>query len=103
MLLKNNQEEEYSILLKAVKNEVFHFIVVQYNHYSLVRETQSLIQETYPNKKTQKINLLEEPAENLTALLLEDNSDIFLSKTFRFYFRMKTNPLLLELTNAETS
>lgn len=87
MLLKNNREEEYSILLKAVKNEVFHFIVVQYNHYGLIRETQSLVQQTYPNKKTQKINLLEEPAETLTALLLEDNSDIFFIENFQVLFQ----------------
>ncbi|MCU7615847.1 tetratricopeptide repeat protein [Chryseobacterium sp. PBS4-4] len=88
MLLKNNnRDEEYGILLKAVKNKVFHFIVVQYNHYNLVREAQTLLQQTYPKKKTQKINLLEESTENLISQLLKDNSDVYFIENFQVLFQ----------------
>ena len=55
--LQNILDEEFKLLIRATRNELFHFISVQYNHYDLVRKVKKDLVAQYPNRPVHSFNL----------------------------------------------
>ena len=55
--IQNILDEEFKLLIRATRNELFHFISVQYNHYDLVRKVKKDLAEQYPNRPVHSFNL----------------------------------------------
>jgi tetratricopeptide (TPR) repeat protein len=74
-----NNQEELNILKRTVASDVFHFIIVQYNHYTLVKETKAFLQSQFPNHAQKTFVLSEDDAlDFIPALLLCENGFVFL-------------------------
>ena len=86
----NQVQEEIKLLLRATRSETrFRFIIVQYNHYDLIRRVQRELIETYPNRSILSIDLKENLTEDLPKrittckdefLLLENFDELFLEE-----------------------
>jgi tetratricopeptide (TPR) repeat protein len=55
--IQNILDEEFKLLIRATRNELFHFISVQYNHYDLVRKVKKDLVAQYPNRSVHSFNL----------------------------------------------
>ncbi len=49
--------EEFKMLVRASRNERFRFIIIQYNHFSLIEKVKKTLLETYSDRKSCSINL----------------------------------------------
>jgi hypothetical protein len=67
--------EELNLLKRTIQSQVFHFIVVQYNHYSLVHKTKDFLKNQYPNLTHKTFDLTEN----------EDQPKIYIEKDYRNY------------------
>lgn len=62
---KPTVEDEIRLLIRAIRMPRFRFVVVQYNHYDLVRLVQQKIKLRYSDRTSHFINLKEKIHENL--------------------------------------
>ena len=63
-------DEELKMLLRASRNERFRFIIIQYNHFSLTDRVKQTLQNAYPNRIFNSINIEDTPQENFINSLL---------------------------------
>lgn len=64
-------DEELKMLVRASRNERFRFIIIQYNHFSLTDRVKQTLQNAYPNRAFNSINIEETPQENFINSLLD--------------------------------
>ncbi len=83
---KNILEEEIKLLIRAVRNELFHFIIVQYNHYDLVRRVKKELNEIYTNKSSHNFNLEEINQESFIHDIFECKSGLVFIEKFELIF-----------------
>lgn len=53
----NLLDEELKMLVRASRNERFRFIIIQYNHFSLIEKVKKTLLETYSDRNSCNINL----------------------------------------------
>ena len=63
-------KDEFKMLVRASRNERFRFIIIQYNHFSLTDRVKQTLENAYPNRNFNSINVEEIPQENFINLLL---------------------------------
>ena len=56
--MSDNYQEETQPLFKLLKNPAFRFVIVRYNHYSLVQRLEHDLQKRFPDRPSQIISLL---------------------------------------------
>ena len=82
----DNYTEETQPLFKLLRTEAFRFIIIRYNHYSLLQQLEKDLQTCYPSRPLQKIDVAHSSYPEIMAaytqlgqgfLLLEQFEDLF--------------------------
>ena len=73
--------EELNLLKRTIQSQVFHFIVVQYNHYSLVHKTKDFLKNQYPNLTHKTFELTEnEVVDFMSDLLVIQDGIVYIER-----------------------
>lgn len=88
---QNILDEEFKLLIRATRNELFHFISVQYNHYDLVRKVKKDLVAQYPNRPVHSFNLdncnpetfIHEILASKSGLVFIEKFDLMFTEPFR--------------------
>ncbi len=80
------RDEEFKLLIRATRNELFHFIAVQYNHYNLVRKVKQDLVAQYPNRAVNYFNLEDCNFETLIKDILASESGLVFIEKFDLLF-----------------
>ncbi|MCO6480044.1 MAG: tetratricopeptide repeat protein [Phaeodactylibacter sp.] len=78
--------EEFKLLWRAVRVERSRFIIVQYNHYDLVRRVSQGLLERHPDRKLQRFDLQESIPQGFPHNLLQYSSGFLLLEHFERLF-----------------
>ena len=79
--IQNILDEEFKLLIRATRNELFHFISVQYNHYDLVRKVKNDLVTQYPNRPVHSFNLDNcNPDTFISGILASKSGLVFIEK-----------------------
>jgi tetratricopeptide (TPR) repeat protein len=78
----DNYTEETQPLFKLLRTPAFKFIVVRFNHYSLVRRLQSDLRELFPDRKVSTINTEKSTYEEILKAFLEQEEGFFFLENF---------------------
>jgi tetratricopeptide (TPR) repeat protein len=78
----NNYQEESNLLFKLVRTEGFRFIIVKYNHYSLVEKLKEDLKARFPNRKSKEIDATKTDYRNLVDSYYELESGFFFIENF---------------------
>ena len=85
--LQTTLAEEFKLLWRATRQERARFMLVQYNHYDLVRQIQAEIQERYPERALHSFNLNSAIPEDFANELLAYESGFVSIENFEEIFK----------------
>jgi tetratricopeptide (TPR) repeat protein len=83
---QNILDEEFKLLIRATRNELFHFIAVQYNHYDLVRKVKKDLAAHYPNRPVHSFNLDNCNPDTIIHDILDSKSGLVFIEKFDLIF-----------------
>jgi tetratricopeptide (TPR) repeat protein len=78
----DNYAEETQPLFKLLRTPAFRFVVVRFNHYSLVRRLQSDLLAQFPDRKVSTINTEKATYEEILKTYLEQEEGFFFLENF---------------------
>lgn len=78
--------EELRILKRTVQSEVFHFIIVQYNHFSLIQKTKEFLSQNFPHLAQKRFELTENEAYNFMPELLDCTGGVVFIERAEYLF-----------------
>ena len=84
--IQNILDEEFKLLIRATRNELFHFISVQYNHYDLVRKVKNDLIAQYPKRPNHSFNLDNCNPETFILDILASKSGLVFIEKFDLIF-----------------
>lgn len=84
--IQNILEEEFKLLIRATRNELFHFISVQYNHYDLVRKVKHDLVAQYPKRPVHSFNVDNCNPETFISDILASKSGLVFIEKFDLIF-----------------
>jgi len=88
--MKNTEtslKEEWKLLWRATRTERSRFIIIQYNHYDLVRQVQSELQKRYPKRPFHRFNLQKKLPPQFAQELLQYEEGFLSIEHFEEIFR----------------
>ena len=80
--MSDNYQEETQPLFKLLRNEAFRFIIVRYNHYSLVQQLQKDLQQRFPDRPSIKLNAQAVDYQKLSQAYYDLGSGFFFIENF---------------------
>jgi len=84
--MKNNFDEQAPLLKKHLQAEHFRFVIVQYNHYSLIKQLKDYVLQHYPNRKTATVKVADTDYRQLLDTLYQYEKGIVFMDDFRYIF-----------------
>lgn len=84
--IQNILDEEFKLLIRATRNELFHFISVQYNHYDLVRKVKNDLVAQYLKRPNHSFNLDNCNPETFISDILASKSGLVFIEKFDLIF-----------------
>jgi tetratricopeptide (TPR) repeat protein len=78
----NNYQEESKLLFRLVRTKGFRFIIVKYNHYSLVEKLKEDLKARFPNRNSTEIDATKTDYRNLVDSYYELESGFFFIENF---------------------
>ncbi|MEM9846900.1 MAG: tetratricopeptide repeat protein [Bacteroidota bacterium] len=82
----NTLQEEFKLLLRAVRSERPRMVLVQYNHYDLVRRTVQELASTYPDRPMHRFNFSATVLDYLSKTILDCKKGFVLLEHFEQLF-----------------
>ena len=79
--------EEENLLLRATRSEHFRFMIVQYNHYDIVRHVISLLGKQYPKREMHRLNFSEQLDASLVNTILQCKTGFVCMEYFEEIFK----------------
>ena len=76
-------QKNLKLLLRATRGESFHFIIIQHNHYGVIRNIAKAIAEKYPNRKVIRLNPRSEDYSSLTSKILQAKDGFVFVENFK--------------------
>lgn len=76
-------QKNLSLLLRAVRGESFHFIIVQHNYYTVISDVENAITEKYPDRNLIRLNPRSEDYSSLTTKILEAKDGFVFVENFK--------------------
>ena len=89
--------EELKMLVRATRSERFRFIIIQFNHYGLIRKVESELKKTYPQRKFTNIKVEKDTADHFVTSIFEAQSGFVFVENFEKLFEEQYRPLALGL------
>ena len=94
--MSDNYAEESKLLFKQLRTTAFRFIIVQYNHYSLVQNLLEDIQLQFPNKTITKLDTPSTDFESIMNEYKQLNEGVLVLNYFDNILKEETNSLGVE-------
>ncbi|SJM95433.1 hypothetical protein CRENPOLYSF2_560013 [Crenothrix polyspora] len=91
--MSDNYQEETQPLFKLLRNEAFRFIIVRYNHYSLVQQLQKDLQQRFPDRPVNTFNAKTVDYHQLTQAYYDLGSGFFFIENFDDLLKEDKNSL----------
>ena len=89
--------EELKMLVRATRSERFRFIIIQFNHYGLIRKVESELKKIYPQRKFTNIKVEKDTADHFVTSIFEVQSGFVFVENFEKLFEEQYRPLALGL------
>jgi tetratricopeptide (TPR) repeat protein len=91
--MSDNYQEEVPLLRKLLRTESFRFVIITYNHYSLVTRLKEEINSLFPNRKIQSVDAEKIDFSQLFQTYKNLQSGILFVDNFEDIIRLRTNSL----------
>ena len=91
--MSGNYTEEFPLLKKLLRTEAFRFIIVRYNHYSLVEQLEADLRAAYPDRPVVWDNAEKTNFKTLIDSFLELQNGFFFVKNFGLLAKDETTSL----------
>ena len=88
--MSGNYEEEFPLLQKLLRTEAFRFIIVRYNHYSLVERLKADLHSAFPDRPVAEVNAETIDFQTLYRSFLDLQGGIFYVKNFGLLAKEQT-------------
>ncbi|MCB0837650.1 MAG: hypothetical protein KDD99_13355, partial [Bacteroidetes bacterium] len=79
----NNYQEEITFLYRLLRTETFRFIIVRYNHYSLLQALKQDVKKKFPDRSVKEIDATKITYRELIDTYIELGSGFFFIENFR--------------------
>jgi tetratricopeptide (TPR) repeat protein len=89
--------EELKMLVRATRSERFRFIIIQFNHYGLIRKVESELKKAYPQRKITNIKVEKDTAEHFVNSIFEAQTGFVFVENFEKLFEEQYRSLALGL------
>ena len=97
----DNYKEEVTPLFKHLRTEAFRFIIVRYNHYSLIEMLENELKSLFPTRQFTKVNAHSITFSELSAAYYAQENGFFWIENFDFVLQEKNEFLLNNLLDEE--
>ena len=78
----DNYAEETKPLFKLLKTEAFRFVIVRYNHYSLIKQLEQDLKRLFPTRSLQKIDAKKANYAQISKAYFAENDGFFFLENF---------------------
>src|SRR3972149_7113426 len=80
--LETEFDEQVDLLVSTVKSEIFHFIVIQYNHVSVIQRIKNILHFNYPERPSTVFKIKENTYNSLISNLNKFSKGFFYLEDF---------------------
>ncbi|MEA5402172.1 tetratricopeptide repeat protein [Arcicella sp. DC2W] len=87
MFKDSSNQAEFELLIRATRNELFHFIIVQYQHLDLVRTVKNDLKVQYPERPFAEFNLENINSETFIHSILACKTGFIFIEKFELFFQ----------------
>jgi tetratricopeptide (TPR) repeat protein len=94
--MSDNYQEETQLLFRLLRAETFRFIIIRYNHYSIVNKLEDDIKRIFPDRQLAKINAKENNFDTISEQFFALDKGFFFIDNFDKVIKEETNSAGIE-------